>query len=130
MATDLTTIFGSEINVAQQPRIVDRYYHGFAAAHGVTCMFMGTRGSKLAISGRIAVAGANYNAARTSCQAAIDAIETYLWAPAIDYSFRGTTFFAVVFDQFSLISDSANKVFHWCAGYCICDFTCHGRCLL
>jgi len=127
----LTTIFGTEINVVVQPRDVERLYAGFPGAHGVTTMFMGSRGRKVIISGRIATAGTNYNAARINCQIAIDSIEPYLWSPATDYSFRGCVFYAVVFDQFRILPDRANKYFHWVSpGYVTADFLCFGRAIL
>lgn len=131
MATDLTTIFGSEINVYAQPRAADRQYAGFPGAHGVVGMFMGTRGSRLVISGTLASSGANYNTARANLQAVIDSIEAYLLALPADYSFKGTTYYNVVFDRFELIPDARNKVFHWTSeGYATCLFICIARVLI
>ena len=131
MATSLTTIFGSEIKVYAQPRNADRQYVGFAGADGLVSMLMGTRGRQIVVTGRLAASGANYNAARTSLQAVIDGIESYLSIEAADYSFAGTTYSDVVFDRFQLVPDNSGKVFHWtAAGYVIADFVCFMRSLI
>ena len=131
MATALTTIFGSEIKVYRQSRQAERQYVGFAGAHGVTVMHMGTRGRQLVITGRLASSGANYSAARTNCQAVIDSIEAYLNEGSASYSFEGTTFNNVVFDRFELVPGFDGKAFHWTnTGYVTVDFVCYGRELL
>jgi hypothetical protein len=61
------------------------------------------------------------------CQAAVDAIEPYLWADAADYSFAGTTFSNVVYDRFQLVPDAEGKVFHLTASYVLCYFVMFGR---
>ena len=130
MATDLTTIFGSEINVQAQPANVDRQYVGFPGGNGLLSMNLGTRGRQLVIAGTLAATGSGYADARSNLQAIIDNLESYLTAPEADYSFAGTTFLNVVFDRFQLIPDS-NKVFHYTAeGYVTCRFICYGRSLL
>lgn len=131
MATDLTTIFGNEIKVYAQPRQAERQYVGLPGVHGLLSMHMGTRGRQLVITGRLAAAGESYAAARTSLQAVIDDIESYLWATAADYSFAGTTYEYVVYDKFQLVPDGGGKVFHWTAdGYAIADFICYARSLI
>ena len=131
MAADFTTIFGNDINVYAQPRQAFRQYAGFSGAHGVTSMYMGTRGRQLVITGRLASSGASYNAARSNCQSVINSIEAYLWAEPADYRFKGTTYNDVVFDKFQLVPDSAGSVFHWTAeGYVIANFICFLRSLL
>jgi len=130
MATALTTIFGTEIKVYEQPRTADRQYVGFPGVHGLLAMHMGTRGRQLVITGILASSGANYNAARANLKAVINSIEPYLWASAADYSFKGTVYLAVVFDRFQLQPDSAGKVFHWTSeGWVTCDFICFARSL-
>ena len=122
---DLTAIFGTNIKVHAQPRTVDRRYFGFAGANGLTAMFMGVRGHPLFIHGKLGVGGANYTAARAALQSGIYAIESYLWAYAADYTYLGTTYYSCVFEEFKLIPDDKNKVFHFTSeGYVTADFVC------
>ena len=94
-------------------------------------MFYGSRGRRVRITGRIVTAGANYNAARVSCQVAIDAIEAYQWAPAADYHWGSNVYYAVVFDAFRLLGDRNGKFFSWSApGYVVANFVCTGRTLI
>jgi len=124
MAADLTTIFGSEIKVGLQPRDIDRQYTGYPGAHGVTSMLLGTRGRQLVITGTIRAAS------RAACQAAVDAIESYTWAEAADYSFQGTMFLYVVFGPFRLLPDYQGKLFHLTASHVTCQFVMYGRSLV
>jgi len=131
MATDLTTIFGSEIRVHQQPRSSVRQFAGFPGGHGLVSLWLGTRGRPLVIAGVLRATAGSYAAARAALQTAIDTIETYLWSPAADYSFQGTTFYSVVLNEFQLVPDSDNKVFHFTsAGWVMCSFICRGISLL
>ena len=131
MAIALTAIFGSNINVYVQPRMVERQYVGFTGAHGLLAMHLGTRGRQVVVSGTLrAYSVVNYAAARVLLQAAIDTIEPYLWSDAADYSFYGVTYPMVVWDKFHLVPDSEGKVFHWAIpGWATCKFTAHGRSL-
>ena len=125
MATDLTTIFGSEIKVYAHPRIVHRQYSGFPGADGLTAMFLGSRGFPLVISGVVR------EASRPLCEAAVSSIADYLWAAAADYSFYGTTYEAVVFERIQLVPDSEGKALHLNSlGQVFCQFVCHARSLL
>ena len=131
MAIALTSVFGSQINVVVQPRQTERVYSGFPAAHGVTTMFMGSRGRPVTVSGRIVITASTYTLGRQYAQAAIDAIEVYLAAPAADYTFYGCTYYATVWDTFRIIPDSRGKAFHYCApGYIEVDFVMLGRTIL
>lgn len=131
MAVALTTVFGSNICVYQQPVRSVRQYAGFAGAHGLAGMHLGTRGRQLVVSGRLAVYGASYSVARAAMQTAVNAIEAFLLAEPADYSFAGVTYYAVVYDKFELAPDGSGKVFHWAAGNrMICRFTCRGTSIL
>ena len=131
MAVALTTIFGSNICVYQQPVRSVRQYTGFPGAHGLAGMHLGTRGRQLVVSGHLAVNGASYSVARAAMQTAVDAIEAFLLADPADYSFAGVTYYAVVFDKFELAPDGSGKVFHWATGNrVICRFTCWGTSIL
>lgn len=131
MATDLTTIFGTEIKVYNQPRQAARQFVGFPGAHGVVAMHLGSRGYQFVISGIISASGVDYATARATVQTAIAAIEPYLWADAADYSFKGITYSNIVFVGFQLIPDSNGKVFHWTSeGWVTCSFICYARSLI
>ena len=131
MATALTVIFGTNINVYQQPVLSVRQYSGFPGAHGLAGMHLGTRGRPLVISGHLAVTGANYNVARAAMRTAIDAIEAWTLIDPADYSFATEIYYAVVFDRFELVPDGNGKVFHWAAGNrLICQFKCWGTSML
>jgi hypothetical protein len=131
MSIALTSVFGSQINVVVQPRLTERVYTGFPAAHGVTTMFMGSRGRQVTVSGRIVTSVTTYALARVAAQVAIDAIEPYAWAPAADYTFNGCIYFAVVWEPLRIISNDKGKAFHYCApGYIEVDFVMQGRTLI
>jgi len=121
MAINLINIFGTEIKVVRQPRQIDRQYAGYAGAHGLTSMHMGTRGYQVVVTGTVRAA------TRALCQAAIDAIESYVVSTgATDYTFGGTNFPLVVFDTPELISENG-KAFHF-NGLCVfAYFVCFGR---
>jgi len=130
MAVDLTTIFGTEINVYCQPRMVERQYVGFTGGHGLLAMHLGTRGRQLVVTGTLRAYAASYAAARVILQAAIDTIEPYLWSDPADYSFYGVTYVMCVWDKFQLTTDGEGKAFHWVrGGYVTCKFTAYGRSL-
>ena len=125
---ELSSIFGSDINVAGQPRDVERQLTGFPGAAGITAMRLGTRGRRITVSGRIRTAGATYALARAACQAAADAIEAYCSADAANYTHLGTTYYAVVWGPFKLLADSGGRVFNWVAGgYVTASFVMYGR---
>ena len=126
----LTTIFGSEVNVVQQPVQVDRQYAGFAGAHGLAAMHLGSRGRQLIIKGRLRASGANYAAARAALVVAIGTIEAWCNAGATDFIYGAETYYATVFDRFQLLA-RRDKWFHFTAeGYVTCDFIMYGRCLI
>lgn len=130
MATDLTTIFGTNIKVYSQPLNIDRPYVGLAGAQGVLSMHLGTRGRQIVVTGRLGASGANYTLARANLQAVIDSIETWLYpgVPAADFSFFGYTYPNCVFDQLRLIPAADGKVFQFTAeNYAVCDFVAHIR---
>ena len=131
MAIALTSIFGSEITVYQQPRESLYQFAPFPAAHGLVSMWLGTVGRQLVIAGTLRATGGTYAIARAALRTAIDAIESYQWAGAADYSFAGEVFYSVVFTKFTLITESQNKAFHrTSAGWVTCRFLCHGRSLV
>ncbi len=131
MATALTAILGNEIKVGLRPRAADRQYVGFPGAHGLVAMHMGSRGFGLVVTGKLRATGASYSIARALLVAAIEAIGQYLWLGAADYSFAGTTYYNVVFEDFRLIPNSRGKYFYFTStGQVVCEFTCRLRGLI
>jgi hypothetical protein len=132
---DLTYIFGNEIRVFAQPRQIDRQYVGLPGAHGLLSMHMGSRGRQIIVTGTMwGLAGSNedpYIYGRLQCQAAIDAMELYLYADAADYTFMGDTYYNIVFDKIDLIPDGQGKAFHLTAeNYVTCNFIAYLRQLI
>lgn len=130
MATDITTIFGSNIKAYAQPFNIDRSYVGLPGANGLLSMHHGCRGRQIVVTGRMGAYGANYTIARANLQVVIDTIETLLYpgVAAADFSYFGYTWRNCVFDQFRLIPGPDGKVFHYTAGsYAVCDFIAHIR---
>lgn len=113
MATDLTDIFGSEITVHAQRRKADRQFSGFAGAHGMTSMLMGSRGSPLIVKGTIRGTGGSYSVARADADSKLDTIESYLWEAADSYSFQGRTYLNVVWSNIEIIPDSNGLAYHY-----------------
>ena len=131
MAIDLATIFGSEINVGFQPRVVDRQYSGFAGAHGLTAMHLGSRGHTITITGKLRASGANYTEARSTLGTMISVIEVYQNLTAADYIFMGNSFSSIVVERFQLIGGQNGKAFHFnSAGQVTCRFIMTGRSLV
>lgn len=130
MATDLTTIFGNEINVYAQPADIDRQYVGFPGCDGLVSMELGLRGRQLVISGTLASSGEDYEAARSNLQDWIKTIEAYLYETETDYSFAGWTYYDVVFDKFEIFPGTDGRAFAWTAeGWVTCRFRMLGRIL-
>ncbi len=131
MVVVLSTIFGSEINVGFQPHEIARTYSGYAGAHGLTAMHLGSRGHPLTITGTLRQGGNNYADARANLGTVISVIEAYLYAAAADYTFLGNSFYSIVFDRFQLLSGPGGKFFNFTSdGEVTCRFVMHARSLL
>lgn len=128
---DLTTIYGNEIIVAHDTRKPLRQYSGFSGAHGATAMHLGSRGYPIFVRGTLRVAIATtYAAARAAMETAIYAIEQYNWAAADTYTFKGSVYSLVVFDDaFKPIRDGTGKMFFVAGGWLLCRFTARLRSL-
>ena len=125
MATPLTDIFGSEIKVTAQPRDVARQYSHFAGCDGLTAMHMGSRGHRLVVEGIVRAA------TRPQLRSAVLAIEAWLWAGAVDYSFAGNIYYAVLWERLELKRDGSGKsVYFSSAGWVLSRFTAYGRALI
>ncbi len=106
-----------------------RQYSGFAGAHGATAMHLGSRGYPIMVKGLLRVPIATtYNAARSSMEAEILAIEQYNWAGAATYTYKTFSFYNVVFDDaFKPFRDAHGKMFFIAGGWLICRFTARLR---
>ena len=129
---DLTTIYGNEISVAHDTRKPLRQYSGFSGAHGATAMLLGSRGYGIVVTGTLRVAiPISYAISRSSMEFAIAVIEQYNWAAAATYTFKGSTFNNVVFnDAFKPVRDGSGKMFFIAGGYLLCRFTARLRGLI
>ncbi len=129
---DLQTIYGPEIIVSHDTRKAVRQYDGFAGAHGVTAMHLGSRGYPIAVRGTLRVAiTTTYKAAREVMETAILAIEQYNWAGTDTYTFKGSVFDNVLFDDAIKPTKDANgKMFFVAGGWLICRFTARLRGLI
>lgn len=122
---ELSSIFGSEIKVTIEPRQPARTYYGFAGVHGVTAMFLGSRGFGLRITGTIR------GATRAIVEAAVAAVETLQWLGIANYSHQGSTYYRLVWEAFEVLADSTGKSIYLVApGQFTCKFTIHGKGLI
>jgi len=120
---DFTSIFGNEIKVVAQPRRLQRQFVGFPGAEGLAGMYMGTRGYKIAVTGRLVGSGGSYDAARADLQTTIDAIEAYYADFPATYTFKGTNYNDVILVDFKILTGRGGKAFFWTSeGYMVCDF--------
>lgn len=127
MATNITDIFGTEITVSAAQGQSERSFSSYPGAHGVTSMYMGRRGWRLVIRGRIRSPITNYNAARTYIQNLINTIETWDGAAEQDLTYRGWTYRNAIMlplpRGFRLAPGPDGKEIRWTAdGGCIADF--------
>jgi len=128
-ATALTTLFGTEIKVFAQPRLVEIQFAGFPGAHGVTGMNLGTRGKPLTITGRLSYSGSGYDNSRELLDGLIANIEALLWADAADYTYHGQTYEQVQFTHLELVPDGGGKVYHMTSSSVFVNFIMHGHIL-
>lgn len=131
MATSLTNVFGDEISVVAQPHEWQKQYSGFAGAHGLTCINMGSRGYKITVKGRLrGNIRSSYDSARSSCQSLIDSVSVILSQSAADYSYKGKTYYDIEWEAIQLIGDSSGNYYHWnLQGQVYVDFVATGRSL-
>ncbi len=72
-----------------------------------------------------------YAVARAAMEFAISVIERYNWAGTNTYTFKGSTFTNVVFDDaLKPVKDAHGKIFLVAGGWLICRFTARLRGLL
>jgi hypothetical protein len=124
MATALTTIFGNEINVAVGRRQAVRMRTGFAGAHGVTSVNLGSRGYAIVVTGtgRQSLSGLTFAQARAALEAALLAIENYQWIAADTYTYGTGSYYNVEFDKLEVLADGSGKQFYNTGSYVLCRF--------
>lgn len=97
MATDITTIFGTDITVSVPKLITERSFTGFVGANGVTSMHLGNRGMLLVIRGTLYAQNyGSYQLNRIALQNVIAAIEALADDAEIDLSYKGWTYYNCV----------------------------------
>ena len=125
---ELNTIFGADIKVGYSPPVHRRQFAGFPGAHGLTSLYLGTRGYEITVTGTIWTLSEppTYAAARALMQTQIDLINSYGALAPATYTHQGDTYYNVVFGPLKIIpSGGDGKTFHWtAAGYCTCRFSC------
>jgi hypothetical protein len=123
----LTNLFGDEICVSIQPRQMQNQWVGFPGAEGIVGMYMGSRGRRITISGRLrSRESSSYNYARSDLQDWIDAIESNLCCEPQIYYYAGNTYNEVVFLNLRIVVNDKGKSIHWNGKGCFCDFVCDG----
>lgn len=129
---DLAEIFGSEIVVYADYRIVERQQSGFAGSAGITDINLGTRGYSIIIKGVIRASGEDYDSARQALnQKFNEDIEPLLSAEADTYNFGDDEYEQIIWEKINLVPDSEGKVYHWNAdGEMIAQFVAQGRALI
>jgi len=130
MAINLKDIFGNEINVSFQLREPNNQYTGFAGAHGVTGMMMGSRGWPLIVTGTLRAYGKTYRVARNALVQLIETIEGYQCYPEQTYSYLNEIYTNVAFERFQLIDTDGKQFKYTSEGYCICRFIAYFRSML
>ncbi|MGD0077031.1 MAG: hypothetical protein ABSB91_00235 [Sedimentisphaerales bacterium] len=130
MATALTTAFGFEINVSDQPRIAEIQFVGFPGAHGVTSMHLGTRGRPFKITGKLATTGNGFDAALANLKTWIAELELLTYSPAADYTYHGQTFSNLQFIKLDIIADGSGRQYHFTSANVFCNFVMHGHILI
>jgi len=124
MAIELFSIFGTEIKVTAQPRTIERQYSAFPGCSGLTAMHMGARGYELVVTGVMRMLS------RPALEAAVRSVESWLFAPALDYIYYGTVHPAVLWESMELQSDDGRSI-TWCfSGWYICRFIMRGRSII
>lgn len=125
MSTDLTNIFGNDINVFDGNREADREFTGFAGSHGLTSMLLGSRGADIIVRGCVRAS------TRALAAAAIKAIEDAQWLPEDDYTFQNDTYMSIVWNKVEKIPNASGQVYLFnSAGEFVVQFIATGRMLI
>jgi hypothetical protein len=113
MATDLTTLLGSELTVGIAGLAIQKTYTGFSGAHGIVSMNHGLRGYQVPIRGLVRITGAaSYNAAMAACNTAINAIAAMQTWTTDTYTYRGSTYYNASFANFKILP-RGQKTYHY-----------------
>ncbi|HOQ06150.1 MAG TPA: hypothetical protein PKY88_13165 [Anaerohalosphaeraceae bacterium] len=122
MAYDLQTLLGSELTVGLNNRRMQRQYLGFAGAHGLATIALGTRGFELPISGVIRATGTTYKQARNNAVMIAQNLEALQAAEPADYFYKGTTYLNCIFENFRLVPSANGRIFVPVPGGCLARY--------
>jgi hypothetical protein len=104
------TIFGNSCTVVKQPADYERQYNSFPGSDGLVSIYMGKRGSAIVITGFVEGAGTGYNGARANANSKIENLESWCSSLPANYTYRGQTFYDVVFEKLQLIPDPRSGI--------------------
>jgi len=113
MATDLATIYGTEFSLLPQPQTHERSQASYPGGDGLTSLYSGKRGLPMVVTGRLWYTNSTYNTARAALEAMIDEINAYQSEEPADYTYRGTTYYNVVFGPLRLIPAGNRRLYSW-----------------
>ncbi|MCE5184928.1 MAG: hypothetical protein LLF76_02240 [Planctomycetaceae bacterium] len=135
MSQAFTTVFGNEISVNPAMRRNQTQYNGYAGAHGVTGMKLGTRGSVIVVAGIMRYTAATYALARIGLGTAIQTIDaTYRDAVEDTWTYGSESYANTVYDHIELVPsqgpDGHQKLFRWNGSACFVHFVAYFRCLI
>jgi len=121
----LTDIFGTHINVTPQGRRRDKQKTGFAGAHGMTGMNLGSRGRPIVVTGTLYAAGASYALARAALLAAINVIDAYQDLSDDTYTYQSETYYYTTFESPVMIQPGpAGRGIYYNGSQAFCRFQC------
>jgi hypothetical protein len=126
----LQSIFGDEISVGEGHRQADREFTGYAGAHGLTSMLLGSRGRDVIVRGIVRGSGTNYSTARRNAAGKLDDLENAQWLDPDEYSFMGNTYYSVVWNRLELVPGPNGQTYCQTATDVIVQFIMYGISLI
>ena len=126
MSDTLTNLFGtSELVAFDKPHDIERQFAGFPGAHGVTSMFMGSRGTALVVKGTLRAES------QAALQLLIRSVAALQFLDAADYSHQNYTYYSVVWGPMQLIDSSRGTPISFnSSGQYFATFIMQGRSLI
>lgn len=115
------------------PLVVERLFVSYPGVHGLTSMLMGSRGSRVVVSGRIRRTGtpSTYANGRDLLEAFIANLEAAPLDEPADYHHSGSFYPQVVWQKMELVRDGTGKCFHYSAnGSVFANFIMIGQTLI
>jgi hypothetical protein len=129
------TVFGAEISVAPAMRRNQTQYNGYAGAHGITGMKLGTRGFSIVVSGILRYTASTYAQARIGLGTGLQTIDaTYRDAVEDTWTYGSESYANTVYDHIELVpfqgQDGSVKTFRWNGNQCYVRFVAYFKCLI